>query len=312
LQSGAVGAQMVGRSAKMEHVRDLVARVAPSRATVLITGETGTGKEVVARMVHALSPRAERAFLAVNCAAIPETLLEAELFGHMKGAFTGAIATNRGLMEEASGSTLFLDEIGAISLNIQVKLLRVLQERTIMRVGGREPIAVDARIVAATNRDLRKAAADGKFREDLFYRLNVIAIRLPPLRDRKEDIPLLVEKFLERLSAELGKPLEGVSQEALGALMAHPWPGNVRELRNVIERGAVVAQGAILQLADLGLEPCIGATATGQPMSLEEVEKRHIVEVLNWARGNVTQSARILGIDRVTLYNKIKRYQLPH
>ncbi len=303
---------VVSKSPAMQKVFELARVAAPSPSTVLILGESGTGKEVLARAIHEESPRQGAPFVAISCAALTETLLESELFGHERGAFTGATQRRKGKFELASGGTLFLDEIGDISPKLQMDLLRVLEERKVHRVGGNEPIDVDVRIIAATNRDLRKAAADGKFREDLFYRLNVIAIRLPPLRDRKEDIPLLVEKFLERLSAELGKPLEGVSQDALGALMAHPWPGNVRELRNVIERGAVVARGATVQLADLGLEPCLGATATGAPMSLEEVEKRHIVEVLNWARGNVTQSARILGIDRVTLYNKIKRYQLPH
>jgi DNA-binding NtrC family response regulator len=204
VREGTGGIQMVGRSPQIERVRDLIARVAPSRATVLITGDTGTGKELVARLVHALSPRAERPFVGINCAAIPETLLEAELFGHMKGAFTGAIANKRGLMEEASSGTLFLDEIGAVSPNIQVKLLRALQERTIMRVGGREPIAVDVRLVAATNLDLADEVRAGNFREDLYYRLSVFPIRVPALRERRDDIPLLAAHFLRRAATEYG------------------------------------------------------------------------------------------------------------
>jgi DNA-binding NtrC family response regulator len=303
---------VVSKSTAMQKVFALARVAAPSPSTVLILGESGTGKEVLARAIHEESPRHGAPFVAISCAALTETLLESELFGHERGAFTGATQRRKGKFEAAHGGTLFLDEIGDVSPKLQMDLLRVLEERKVHRVGGNEAIAVDVRIVAATNRDLRKAAAEGHFREDLFYRLNVIAIRLPPLRERKEDIPLLVEKFLETLSAELGKPLEKVSQEALAALMAHPWPGNVRELRNVIERGAVVAQGEVVQLSDLALEPAFAAAANGDPVSLEELEKRHIGEVLAHAQGNVTRSARILGIDRVTLYSKIRRYQLPH
>ncbi|MFI5280964.1 MAG: sigma-54-dependent transcriptional regulator [Gemmatimonadales bacterium] len=320
VQSGAVGAQMVGRSAPMEHVRDLVARVAPSRATVLITGETGTGKEVVARLVHALSPRAERAFLAVNCAAIPETLLEAELFGHMKGAFTGAIATNRGLMEEASGSTLFLDEIGAISLNIQVKLLRVLQERTIMRVGGREPIAVDARIVAATNRDLGDEVRAGRFREDLYYRLNVVPIRIPALRERPEDIPLLAAHFLRRAANDNGVEAPSIPPGTMQRLMAHQWPGNVRELENFIERAVIMGAGArtIVFDPDAGLQAAqgIGAPKDGRNghWNLEQLERSYILAVLDEVGGHQARAAEVLGIDRRTLYRKLKQYRAdgPH
>jgi two-component system, NtrC family, response regulator AtoC len=302
---------VISKSPAMQKVFELARVAAPSASTVLILGESGTGKEVLARAIHEESPRKAGPFVAISCAALTETLLESELFGHERGAFTGAAARRKGKFEAAVGGTLFLDEIGEISPKVQVDLLRVLEERAIQRVGGNEPIEVDVRIIAATHRDLRRAAAEGAFREDLYYRLNVIPIQLPPLRDRKEDIPLLVERFLEALSAELGKKLEGVSAEALAALMAHPWPGNVRELRNALERGAVVAQGRVLQLADLGLQPARGAApGRAQPPSLEEVERRHIVEVLAFTGGNVTQSARILGIDRVTLYNKIRRYQL--
>ena len=315
VQSGSVGAQMVGRSAPMEHVRDLVARVAPSRATVLITGETGTGKEVVARLVHALSPRAERAFLAVNCSAIPESLLEAELFGHMKGAFTGAIATNRGLMEEASGSTLFLDEIGAISLNIQVKLLRVLQERTIMRVGGREPIAVDARIVAATNRDLGDEVRAGRFREDLYYRLNVVPIRIPALRERPEDIPLLAAHFLRRAASDNGVESPSIPPGTMQRLVAYAWPGNVRELENFIERAVIMGAGArtIVFDPDAGLQAQreLSAPKEGRNghWNLEQLERSYILAVLDEVGGHQAKAAEVLGIDRRTLYRKLKQYR---
>ncbi len=303
---------VVSKSPAMRQVFELARVAAPSGSTVLILGESGTGKEVLARAIHEESPRKEAPFVAVSCAALSESLLESELFGHERGAFTGATARRKGKFEAAHGGTLFLDEIGDVSPKLQVDLLRVLEERKVQRVGGNEPVDVDVRIVAATNRDLRQAVAAGKFREDLFYRLNVISIQLPPLRDRKEDVPLLVERFLELLAVELGKPLTGVSAEALAALMAHAWPGNVRELRNVLERGAVVAQGSVVQLEDLGLKPTAPAAPGGKavPPSLDEVERRHVVEVLSYTGGNVTQAARILRIDRVTLYNKMRRYQL--
>ncbi len=303
---------VVSKSPAMRQVFELARVAAPSGSTVLILGESGTGKEVLARAIHEESPRKAGAFVAVSCAALSESLLESELFGHERGAFTGATARRKGKFEAANGGTLFLDEIGDVSPKLQVDLLRVLEERKVQRVGGNEPVDVDVRIVAATNKDLRQAVATGNFREDLFYRLNVISIQLPPLRDRKEDVPLLVERFLELLAVELGKPLTGVSAEALAALMAHAWPGNVRELRNVLERGAVVAQGSVIQLADLGLKPTAAASAGGKtvPPSLDEVERRHVVEVLSFTGGNVTQAARILRIDRVTLYNKMRRYQL--
>ena len=300
---------MVGDSAKMQRVIDLVARVADSQANVLIRGESGTGKEMVARAIHERSPRRERPFFAINCAAIPDTLIESELFGHEKGSFTGALARRKGKFEQADGGTLFLDEVGDIGPKLQLDLLRVLEERKFHRVGGNEEIEVDVRIVAATNRDLRKAAQEGKFREDLFYRLNVIPIVIPPLRQRREDVPLLVESFVERLAVEMKKRLDGVSPDAMSALMAHDWPGNVRELRNVLERGAVVATGPVIQLADLGM-PSRGEAPpkAGTMASLEEVEKRHVAAVLAHTGGNVSQSARILGIDRVTLYNKMRKY----
>jgi DNA-binding NtrC family response regulator len=301
----------VSKSPAMQKVFDLAQVAARSNSTILVLGESGSGKEVLARAIHAESQRAEGPFVAVSCAALTETLLESELFGHEKGAFTGAVARRKGKFEAAHGGTLFLDEVGDVSPKLQLDLLRVLEDRRFHRVGGTEPIDVDVRIIAATNRDLKKAVADGSFREELFYRLNVIPITLPPLRDRKEDIPLLVETFLERLGVEMKKPLEGISTEAMAALMSHDWPGNVRELRNVLERGAVVATGSIIQLADMGLTRSAGAPAAArEPGTLEEMERRHIAEVLTHTGGNVSQAARVLGIDRVTLYNKMRKYQI--
>jgi DNA-binding NtrC family response regulator len=301
---------LVSKSPAMQRVLELAQVAARSNSTILILGESGTGKEVVARAIHAESGRGDGPFVAISCAALTETLLESELFGHEKGAFTGAIARRKGKFEIANGGTLFLDEVGDISPKLQLDLLRALEDRKFHRVGGSETIEVDVRVIAATNRDLRKAVADGSFREDLYYRLDVIQVRLPPLRERKEDIPMLVEEFLERLGAELQRVLR-VSPDTMATLLAHDWPGNVRELRNVLERGAVVAQGDVIRPEDLGLggagSPCAAAAALS---SLDEVEKRHIAEVLSRCSGNVSQSARVLGIDRVTLYNKIKKYHL--
>jgi len=304
---------LLSKSPAMQGVFELARTAARSNSTILVLGESGSGKEVLARAIHAESPRANGPFVEVSCAALTETLLESELFGHEKGAFTGATARRKGKFEAATGGTLFLDEVGDIGGKLQLDLLRVLEERKFHRVGGNEPIEVDVRIIAATNRDLKKAVAEGRFRDDLFYRLNVIPIVIPPLRDRREDIPLLVDGFLERLAVETKKRVDGISSEAMLALMAHNWPGNVRELRNVLERGAVVATGPIVQLGDLGL-PTKSESAThpgtGPLASLEDVEKRHVAAVLAHTGGNVSQSARILGIDRVTLYNKMRRYGL--
>jgi len=248
--------------------------------------------------------------VAISCAALTETLLESELFGHEKGAFTGAVARRKGKFEMAHGGTLFLDEVGDVSPKLQLDLLRALEDRKFHRVGGSETIEVDVRVIAATNRDIKKAVADGSFREDLYYRLDVIQVKLPPLRERKEDILGLVEHFLERLGAELQRNLR-VSPDAMAALLAHDWPGNVRELRNVLERGAVVAQGDVIRPEDLGLaESASRSPAPTSLSSLDEVEKRHIAVILAHCSGNVSQSARVLGIDRVTLYNKMKKYQL--
>jgi DNA-binding NtrC family response regulator len=304
---------LVSKNPTMRSIFELARTAANSNSTILVLGESGTGKELLARAIHAESPREHQPFVAVSCAALTETLLESELFGHEKGAFTGAVARQRGKFEAAHRGTLFLDEIGDISPKLQLDFLRVLETRKFTRVGGIESIEVDVRIVAATNRDLKKAVEAGSFREDLYYRLNVIPIHLPPLRERREDIPLLVDHLVEQLSVECGRSVEGVSHDAMAVLMGHPWPGNVRELRNVLERAIVVAQGPVLQAADLGLikEPSPPA-AEGAPelATLETVERLHIAHVLERTGGNVTQAARILDIDRVTLYNKIKKYHL--
>ncbi len=308
---------LYSKSPAMQAVFELARSAARSNSTILILGESGTGKEVLVRAVHAESPRASGPFVDVSCAALTESLLESELFGHERGSFTGATGRRKGKFEVAHGGTLFLDEVGDIGPKLQLDLLRVLEERRFHRIGGNEAIEVDVRIIAATNKDLKKAVAAGTFREDLFYRLDVIPITLPPLRERKEDIPLLVDRFLERLGVELKRPLEGVSAAALEALLAQPWRGNVRELKNVLERGAVVARGPVIQLEDLGLPPPGAAPAAAGPgahpgalPSLDEVEKKHIAAVLASTGGNVSASARVLGIDRVTLYNKMRKYSL--
>jgi len=309
------GVEMVGRSPAMERVRDLISRVAPSRATVLITGDTGTGKELVARSIHAMSGRAERPFVAVNCSAIPETLLESELFGHVKGAFTGAIANKRGLMEESSGGTLFLDEIGTVSANIQVKLLRALQERSIMRVGGREPVPIDIRLIAATNLDLGEEVRGGRFREDLFYRLSVFPVRVPSLTERRDDIPLLAAYFLRRAATEHGVTPPTIPPTTMQRLMEYEWPGNVRELENFIERSVIMHAGA----KTIPFDPAEGLyrrrehdtlkTARSERWNLDHLEREYILAVLEEVGGHQGRAAEVLGIDRRTLYRKLKRYR---
>jgi DNA-binding NtrC family response regulator len=303
---------LISKNAAMQAVFDLARTAARSNSTILILGESGTGKELLARAVHAESPRSEAPFVAVSCAALTETLLESELFGHEKGAFTGAAARRKGKFEMADGGTLFLDEIGDITAKLQLDLLRVLEERQFFRVGGSDSVGVDVRIIAATNRDLQKAVADGSFREDLFYRLNVIPVHLPPLRDRLEDIPLLVEHLLEQLGAEMNRRVDGVAADAMVLLMNHTWPGNVRELRNILERAMVVATGHIIQASDLGLRrpPCMDTQNGAALASLEDVERHHIARVLGDSDGNISLAARTLGIDRATLYNKLRKYQL--
>jgi DNA-binding NtrC family response regulator len=302
---------LVSKNSEMQHVFELARTAARSASTILILGESGTGKELMARAIHAESPRSHGPFVAVSCAALTETLLESELFGHERGSFTGAIARQRGKFEMANHGTLFLDEIGDITPKLQLDLLRVLEERTFHRVGGTEAVQVDVRIVAATNRDLKKAVANGTFREDLYYRLNVIPVSIPPLRDRREDIPLLVDHLLEQLGVEAGRTIDGVSHDAMSMLMTYDWPGNVRELRNILERAVVVASGAVIQPGDIGLHrPSERGSEPVGLLSLDEIERRHIAAVLEHTGGNITQAARILDIDRVTLYNKIKKYHL--
>lgn len=309
------GARMVGRSAPMQRLFDLMERVAPTRATVLITGETGTGKELVARGIHDLSDRARRPFVAINCSALPETLLESELFGHMKGAFTGAIQNKRGLFEEAAGGTLFLDEISTISPAIQVKLLRVLQERKIKRVGGRDLVPVDFRLIAATNRDLGELVQRGEFREDLYYRLNVFPISVPALRDRREDIPVLANYFRLRFAEENGVEPPEIPPETMARMMAYDWPGNVRELENFIERAVIMHAGAksipfdAPQSLGRRQERELLAKARTERWDLERLEREYILECLEETHWHQGEAAAILGINRRTLYRKLKKYR---
>ncbi len=303
----ATHSELLGQSAAMRHVLEAIETVAPNDTTVLITGESGTGKELVARALHAASPRRFHPLVAIHCGALTETLLESELFGHEKGAFTGAQYRKKGKFEVAEGGTVFLDEIGDISLKTQTDLLRVLQEREIVRVGGNQPIKVDFRCVAATNRDLKAMVEDGRFRPDLYYRLNVFNIHLPPLRDRREDIPLLVQHFVDKFAAAMNRKIARVSPEALRLLEQERWPGNVRELENAIERAMVVAQGSELRPGDFLLAPPLPRPAAGA-QALEEVEKVHILHVLDECHGNQSRAAELLGIDRVTLHHRLKRY----
>jgi len=303
--------EVVAESPAMRAVLSEAARVAPRRTTVLITGESGTGKEVVARAIHALSDRAEAPFVAVNCAALPETLLESELFGHEAGAFTGAAQRHIGRFEQASSGTLFLDEIGDLPMPVQVKLLRALQERTIERVGSNASIAVDVRLIAATHRDLAAAIREGGFREDLYYRLNVVALHLPPLRHRRPDIPTLVDHLLERINRDNDTAITGVSREALEAFLRYPWPGNVRELGNVLERAVVLTRGQVIHLDDL--PSTIRAPSEKPPAgdgSLADSERAAIVAALAAARGNRSVAADRLGIHRNTLRRKIRELDI--
>lgn len=300
---------MISKNHEMTEIFDLVRTIAKSNSTVLVQGESGTGKELLARAIHEESPRKHEPFVSVSCASLTETLLETELFGHEKGSFTGADGFKKGKLELAKNGTLFLDEIGDISLKLQMDLLRVLENREFRRVGGSQLLTITSRIIAATNRDLKKAIADGKFRDDLYYRLNVISFQIPPLRSRKEDIPVLVENFIEKFNIEMGKSVEGVSEAAIRMLMDYHWPGNARELRNVIERAMVVTKGKSITEADLHL-PTTPEKVSVFGRSLEEVELEHVRFVLESNHWNVLKSASVLDIDRVTLYNKIKKYNL--
>jgi two-component system, NtrC family, response regulator AtoC len=305
---------IVGRSAAMLEVYKIVARVASSVSTVLIQGESGTGKELIARAIHYNSQRASHPFVVVDCGALAETLLESELFGHMKGAFTGAIANKKGLLEEAHGGTCFLDEIGDIGPSLQARLLRFIQERQIRRVGGRDEIKLDVRVIAATNKSLKALITDGRFREDLFYRLSVVSVTLPPLRDRPEDIPLLAEYFLTKYALRNQKNISHISPQATQLLATYRWPGNVRELEHVIEQAVALTTNPVVLPEDLPLEFQQTTAANHNPeaasASLHEGVKRHIRHVLQQAGGNKKLTAQLLGINRRTLYRLAKRYQI--
>ena len=297
---------IIAKSHKMQQVIEVIKTVARSNASVLIVGDTGTGKELVARAIHSQSHRRDKPFVAVSCAALPESLLESELFGHERGAFTGAVAQRKGRFELAHRGTLFLDEIGEISANMQVHLLRVLEEKDITRVGGTEPVKVDTRLVSATNKDLKMAVKEGRFREDLYYRLNVVTIELPPLRERREDIPLLAQHFLAKFAVENQKEISAFSPEAMDFIMNYHWPGNVRELENAIERAVILAKDNVITLAELPQEHL--APLPSSLRDLREVEREHILGVLAQTGGNYSEAARILGVTRMTLYNKAKAF----
>ena len=300
--------EIIAGDPKMQAVLDLARSVAPADSTVLLTGETGTGKELIARAIHHWSPRADRAFVAVNCAALAETLLESELFGHEKGAFTGAVAQRRGRFELAHGGTLFLDEVGEMSPALQAKLLRVLQERTLERVGGTKTVTVDVRVIAATNRDLQQMVVEKRFRDDLYYRLSVFPIVLPPLRERPADILPLAEHILRHVSRRLGKPIMGFSEEARRLLQEYGWPGNIRELQNVVERATILCGEDRIASALLSLASPPAASSATTPKTLKEWEREAILAALTTHSGNRRKAAEQLGIGLRTLYSRLREY----
>ncbi len=300
---------MIGQSPPMRAIFELIPKIAQSESSVLISGETGTGKELVAKAIHAESFRSKGPFIAMNCGALPEALLESELFGHQKGAFTGANQARKGFLEVASGGTLFLDEIGEISPRMQVDLLRVLEEKKITRIGDREPIDVDFRLLSSTRRDLDKEVAAGRFREDFLYRINVITLRIPPLRERKGDIPLLVKHFLNKYSHETTKQVDRLTPETVELLKGYSWPGNVRELENAIERAVVLSKSRTLGLEDFSFIPP-SSIRFGKGRTLKDMEKDYIQKILEEQDWNITESAKILGVNRVSLHKMINRYQL--
>jgi len=310
LERSRLSKNMIGKSPVMRKVFDTVSRVAPAKASVLITGESGVGKELIADAIHELSPRKGQPLVKVNCAALSASLLESELFGHEKGAFTGALSRRRGRFELANGGTLFLDEIGEIDQNIQIKLLRVLQERQFERVGGEETVETDVRLIAATNKDLKAEIEKGNFREDLYFRLNVVSINVPPLRDRKDDIPVLAAAFLKEFSAENGKNVEGIHEKVYSRLYAYDWPGNIRELRNCIESAVVMCRNPLITTDDL--PPALQSVTDTEDsvrvplnVSLEEAEKLIIRAVVSSHKGNKSKAAETLGIGRKTLLRKL-------
>jgi two-component system response regulator AtoC len=311
---------VIGQTPAMVQVYKTIAKIADTKSTVLLCGESGTGKELVARSIHYNSPRNQRPFIPVDCASLVETLLETELFGHVRGAFTGAVSAKKGLFEEADGGTLFLDELGNITLSMQTKLLRFLQEHEIKRVGGTESLKVDVRIIAATNQQLEPLVREGKFREDLFYRLNVVTITLPPLRDRREDIPLLANHFVQKFSEEYKKTISYISPEALEILLQYSWPGNVRELENTIERAVILTVHPIIlpedlpqKLLDIVPDKRLDDLKKRYPLmpdkllSLKDVEKNYVLKVLQETKGNKKKAAEILGIERATLYRILEK-----
>ena len=303
---------VVGRSPAMMKVAELVQKVAPTDSTVLICGETGVGKELVASAIHRRSGRCDKPFVVVDCGALVETLFESELFGHVRGSFTGAIETTYGKFELANGGTIFLDEIANVGGNIQAKLLRAIQEREVTKVGSSQKVKVDVRIIAATNKDLAREVQDGNFREDLFYRLNVVPIKLPPLRERKDDIPILARYFLGNFSQKRKRSVTGISEEAMRSLEAYEWPGNVRELENAIERAVVMAEGDIIETEDL-LDYGLAQPAASEPAAngrLAQVERNEIISALNQFSGQKGRAAQFLGINRKTLREKIRKYHI--
>jgi two-component system, NtrC family, response regulator HydG len=303
--------ELIGRSPAMQQLFDMVSLVADSSATVLIQGESGTGKELVAKTIHQLSQRHERPFVVIDCGSLPETLLESELFGHVKGSFTGAVTNKPGLFEEANGGTIFLDEIADTTPTFQAKLLRVLQEGEIKRVGGNRPMKVDVRVISATNRDLAELVTLKRFRQDLYYRLAVLPLSVPPLRERREDIALLVEHFVQQSCARHRQATRTVSQEALHALMEAPWPGNVRELQHCIERAVVTTNGAVLSCADVvGLKPAAVDLRSVSKDAVKRAEKARIIQALRASHGNRARAAKNLKISRAGLYNKLREYGL--
>ena len=325
LENEEAGQELLGDSSAMENLRQLIRKVARTQATVLIAGESGTGKELVARALYRESPRAAAPFIKLNCAAIPENLIESEFFGHEKGAFTGAMTKREGRFELAHGGTILLDEISEISPNVQAKLLRVLQERELERVGGNRTIKVDVRVIATTNRNLEHSVEKKEFRQDLFFRLNVVPIHVPPLRERMDDVPKLAEEFMRRFSRKHGTHARGLSEAAMKTLKAHSWPGNVRELQNVVERAVILcSENGLIEPEHLGMvsrPAASGATAgqfapaevptdsKGQPLPLAEIEKRHILHMVDFCKGNRTQAAKLLGVSIRTLRNKLHEYR---
>jgi two-component system response regulator AtoC len=297
---------IIAKSPVMLRIFELIKTVAPTTATVMISGNTGTGKEMIARAIHHQSLRRERPFLAVSCASLPESLLESELFGHEKGSFTGAAERKKGKFEAADQGTLFLDEIGEINANTQIHLLRALEEKKITRVGGNEEIDVDVRVIAATNKDLRTMVKQGSFREDLYYRLKVVSIQLPPLRDRREDIHPLAEHFLRKFSKDNNKAVKCFSPDVIEFMMNYSWPGNVRELENMIEHGVILAKNKEIRMGDIPQDFCHPSPPEGK--TIEDVMRNHIISVLEETKGNISEAAKILGIQRMTLYNKLKKY----